>query len=656
VSRLSHGFCIAVAVVCLTAGIETFAAVPPAENLLPNTSEGFLAVGSVDKLKEAWNKTQLGQLMNDPVMKPFVESLTQQLQEKWTKGHRKLGLTWKDLDGVASGEVAIALIRPTEKEVALAVTADITGRREQANELLEKVNRNLAEQKAVRTQRNILGATVTVFDIPKYEDNPARQMFYFIKDDLLAAADHAKVIEGMVARLAEAKSDSLAKLPAFEGITQRVRKAAGQLEPHARWFIDPFGYADSARIMEAAEGPRKKGTDMLKILKNQGFTAIEGVGGFVNFSVDAYEMLHRTFIYAPGKKGAERFELAARMLDLPNGGQFLPPDWVPRDVASYMTVNLNTKNAFESSKTLVNEIVGDEVFEDVLESIHTDENGPMIDVRADFIALLENRVTIISDLQLPITPKSERVVFAVGTRDPEALAVTIRKQMETDEDARQRMVNGHVVWEIVDEQTDLPMVTIEHSPDQAFGDATGADQQQPQEEEEEKPLLPNSAVTVAYGQLFVATHIDILAKVLSEEGARGKLGASDDFHRVEAELARLRLPEQSGQMFTRTDDAYRGVYELLKTGRMPEAESMIGRLLNALLGEGKEGVLRQQRIDGSKLPEYDLVRRYLGPAGMTLTTEADGWLLTGFTLVKEPQATPVEGSQATTAQAPSASK
>ena len=27
------------------------------------------------------------------------------------------------------------------------------------------------------------------------------------------------------------------------------------------------------------------------------------------------------------------------------------------------------------------------------------------------------------------------------------------------------MINGHVVWEIVDEQAELPMVTIENSPE-----------------------------------------------------------------------------------------------------------------------------------------------------------------------------------------------
>ena len=69
---------------------------------------------------------------------------------------------------------------------------------------------------------------------------------------------------------------------------------------------------------------------------------------------------------------------------------------------------------------------------------------------------------------------------------------------------------------------------------------------------------------------------------------------------------------------------------------------MLGKLLNGVLGEGKEGVLRAQRINGQHLPEYDAVRRYFGPAGMTAVSEDDGWFLTGFTLSKEPPATLAE--------------
>jgi hypothetical protein len=618
---------LAVALFLVSTSTQLQAAVPKAETLLPNSTKGFLAVGSVDAFKEAWNKTQLGQLMQDPAMKPFVEDFQRQMQQKWTSSHQKLGITWEDLDGVPSGEVGIALILPTPTEAALAIVCDVAGHLPQANALLEKIHENLTRQKAVRSQKSVLGTNVTVFDIPRHEEEPARQMVYFIKDDLLAASDNLKVIEGILGRQAQSRQDGLDSVAAFQNVAKRCATAAGDLVPHVRWFVEPFGYVDASRAMSTT--PRKKGTDMVKILREQGFDAVEGVGGFVNFSTGQHEILHRTYVYAPGNKTGERFRLAARMLKLPNGGQFIPPDWVPREVAGYAGINLDTKNAFENSKTLVNEIVGDEVFEDVLESIRTDENGPRIDIRKDVIAHLGNRVTMVSDVAQPITPKSERMVVAVNALDEKKLFEAIRNWMESDPDTRRREINGQVVWEIVDQQSELPMVTIENSP-------LDNEPKAEEEEEEEKPLLPNSAVTVVHGHLFVATHIDILAKILNSIGGP-KLADSADYLRVEAELAKVAQSEQFGQVFTRTDDAYRGVYELLKTGRMPESESLFGRLLNTVLGEGKEGVLRTQRIDGNKLPDYDMVRRYLGPAGMTMTTEEEGWFVTGFLLNKEAQ-------------------
>jgi hypothetical protein len=619
--------------VVLVAGVESRAAVPPAENLLPNTTKGFLTAASMDVLRDSWNKTQIGQLMQDEAMKPFVEDFQRQMQDKWLKTHQKLGITWDDLQEVPSGEVALGLILPSATEAAAVIVANVAGHEKQTAALLEKINRNLTSQKATRHTRKVGSVVLTVFDVPKTEDEAARQVAYFVNADLLAAADNLKVLEGILARQQGNKADSLATLNAFSAITKRCQKGAGDLAPHARWFVEPFGYADAIRV--ANDHPRKKGTDMLKILKEQGFTAIQGIGGFVNFNVEPYEMLHRTFVFAPGNGNGERFTLAARMLDFPNGGEFVPPNWVPRDVATFAAFNVNTKNAFESSKTLVNAVVGDEVFEDVLDSIRTDENGPQIDIRRDVIALLGNRLSVISDLQLPVTPKSERMLVAVDTTDQAHLAAVIKKWMESDPDTRRRLINGHEVFEVVDEKADLPMVTIENSP--AIGNSLVKPEEQ-EEEKEEKALMPNSAVTVAHGHLFVATHIDILAKVLAPVEERELLSNSADYRRVQVELTKLAgAAEQFAQVFTRTDDAYRGTYELVRAGKMPEAESILGKMLNNLLGESKEGVLRPQRIDGSKLPDFDVARRYLGPAGVTGTAEADGWFAVGFTLSKDSQ-------------------
>ena len=626
-SRLSSWGCLAIAIISLLSKAPCYGAVPATETLLPNTTKGFLSIASIDALRENWGKTQLGQMMQDPAMKDFIEDFRRQIQQKWTQTHQKLGITWDDLDGVPAGEVSVALILPSPTEVAFAILVDVTGHQQQAEALLEKINHNMTAKKATRTTNTAHGATITVFEIPKHEETPVRHVAYVVKDDLLIASDNPKVIEGILARLAPEKTDALASLPAFEAIAKRCTTAAGDLKPNLRWFIEPFGYVDATRL--ASEQPRRRGTDMLKILKGEGFPAVQGIGGFVNFSAEPYEMIHRTFIFAPGNAEGERFTKSARMLDFPNGDTFTPPDWVPKELAGFASIYVNIKSVFENSKTLVNEIVGDEVFEDVLESIRTDENGPRIDIRSDVIAFLGKRVMVMSDLQLPITPKSERVLIAVETADEKHTAEVIKKWMESDPDVRRLEINGHVVWEIVDQKAELPMVTIENSP-LAVAAAGGGDEEEP----EEKPLLPNSAVTVAYGQLLIATHIDILTKILTLDGKGEKLSASADYQRVQAEVARLAQPQQFGQTFTRTDEAYRGVYELLRTGKMPEAESMVGKLLNALMGEGKEGVLRTQRIDGSKLPEFEQVRRYLGPASSTLTTESDGWFVTGFLLKK----------------------
>ncbi len=635
--RLSWTSCTGLILVLCTQ-VVGYAAVPPTDTLLPNTTKAYLSVANVDELEAAFNKTQIGQLAADPEMKPFVEDLKRQLSEQWTKTHEKLGIGWEDLDGVPAGEVALALLMPTATSDAVVVLADVTGHEGPTSRLLAKIDANMASRKAARSERKIQGATVVIFDIPKRDDTPARRVGYFVKDDLLAASDDLKVIEALLSRQAGGgKDDNLATFAPYRAIMDRCQQASGDLAPQARWFLEPFGYAEASRL----DQPKKRGTDMLKILKSEGFTAVEGVGGYVNLATDKFELLHRTFIHAPGKQGGgERFELSARMLKFPNGGEFTPPNWVPRDLASYTAFNLDTRNAFENSKSLVNQVVGDEVFDDVLESIKTDENGPQIDIRRDLVGYLGNRVTIISDLQIPITPKSERLLFAVEAKDEKHLASVIKKWMETDPDTRKREIAGHVVWEIVDEKAELPMITIENSPFDRPAD-TDVD------EEEERALPPNSAVTVAHGQLFVATHIDILTKVLTEFENGTKLAASADYLRVQGELAAIAQPEQFGQSFTRTDEAYRGAYELLRTGKMPESESMMGKMLNSLLGEGKEGVLRTQRIDGSKLPDYDMVRRYLGPAGMTMTSEATGWLLTGFTLTKEVEPSPVQAETET---------
>jgi hypothetical protein len=325
------------------------------------------------------------------------------------------------------------------------------------------------------------------------------------------------------------------------------------------------------------------------------------------------------------------------MLEFPAGNDFSPQPWVPRDVATYTTGNIDLLNAFDNIGPLFNETIGrgnEGVWEDTLKSLKEDPNGPQIDLRADLVEHLGQRLTMITDNQTPITPKSERLLFAIDVKDPARVAATIEKFFKGDPAARRREEGGHIIWEIVEEEEiDLEPPRVEH------GDLPSLTPLEPEEEEEPERLLPQAAVTVIQvgkgGQLLVASHIDFLLKILEPRPVRETLGRAVDFRVVQATLKKLGGEGEIGISFSRTDEEYRPTYELIRQGKMPQSRSLLGRLVNTLLQPAAGGDTREQQIPGSKLPDFQVVRRYLGPSGIVVRNVTDGWFVKGVMLKRK---------------------
>ena len=149
---------------------------------------------------------------------------------------------------------------------------------------------------------------------------------------------HEGAAQEILTRLLDSKQKSLKDDAAYQATMARVQAAAGDAKPHLRWFVEPFGYVETLRA--AAGGRKKRGTDLLKVLANQGFSAIRGLGGFVEFATAENELVHRTFIFAPAvNKTGEKYNLAARMLKFPNSEDLAPPAWMPHQTTNYLTLN-----------------------------------------------------------------------------------------------------------------------------------------------------------------------------------------------------------------------------------------------------------------------------------------------------------------------------
>jgi hypothetical protein len=292
----------ALVVVSLLTSSSSAWAIQPSETLLPATTKLFISTQDVDAARKAFEQTQLGELVNDPLMQPFIEDLRKQISQKLERVGKRLGLKWEDLEGVYGGEVAFAMVQPDPKDKmshATVLVVDITGKQAEAKQLLAKIDAGQKANRAARTVVKSGGVDMTVYTLPLKEgEKVAEKSYSFIRGDVLVISDHLAVATGIAGRIGGSAKDVLATVKAFEQSLQRNVKEAEGIQHHVRWYVDPFGYAEVSR---AAQGGRKKrGTDLLKILQTQGFTAVQGLGGFVFFNTKEVELLHRTFIYAPG--------------------------------------------------------------------------------------------------------------------------------------------------------------------------------------------------------------------------------------------------------------------------------------------------------------------------------------------------------------------
>jgi len=626
--------------VTLCTGGDVFAArqaVTPGEELLPDTTCLYLSIPSAQAFRDSFTKTDLGELVADPVMKPFAEDLANQLRSRFGETQLQLGLNWDDVEAVASGEVCFAQMQPGKEKGAHAsvLLVDVTNQDNEVKKLLGSIDATMTKRKATKTNVRVGTHQVTQYELPKKPAQlKAQKVLLTVDGAQLIICSHLQTIGGILNCRDSGEPGSLVADPIYQQVMTELATKSGSLKPQLRWFIDPFVAAD---VIRAARGERQKrrGKPMISILRDQGFDAIRAAGGHVNLATEEHEVLHRTYVYAPPQvPGRERYKGAARMLSFPASSHLPLLSWIPRELATFTSLNWEILNGFNYATSLVDEIVDSEDFVDaVLDSFKTDKSGPMIDIRAELLAFADDHIVIFSDFDLPIQTDSERILVGIRIKDRKQVEKALEKLWKADAQAEKIQIGDHVVWQIIpEEDEDVPDLILGAPGIPGLNDSDDAS--------EGDIKLPNAAMTVAQNgdeppYLLVATQIELLRKVLQKQPALAQLGAAADFRFVHQKLEALGAGNDSLLFFSRTDEEFRSAYELIKHGKMPQAESMLGKVLNRLLGPEEKNVIRKQEIDGKNLPNYQVVRRYLGPSGLFITPTDTGWFVTGVMVSKQ---------------------
>ncbi len=631
------------------------AAAPSMDVLLPKTTVGFISALNFPRLTAQWNKTQLGNLMKKAEMKPFEEDLHEQMQSQWAAVSDRLGIQLDDLRGVPTAEAALAMIRTTiqtssgpEPGAATTLLMDVTGNANSARALLNKAQKGLLPRGAKQKVLNVQGVQVFVFDVPLpaalqaaagaagAAAAPAATSLtvYFLTDSVFCACDDLNVTKDIIGRhISGRAAGSLSQVSGYQKVMKRCAADPPAHDPNIKWFMYPLGYAEATRAATPAD-KRRRGKTIIEIMRNQGYSAFQGAGGFIDVSADGYQILHRTAVYAP--KPWEK-DKSINMFVFPVGANFTPQPWVGRDIATYFTAYVDPLTIFDNFGPLYDEILDAKVWQQTIDQMINDKDGPQINIRKELIAQLGQRVTMVADYRLPITTTSERLLWAIEVKDAARVAKAIEKCVNGDPSFKKRTINGQVIWEIVEEEDSSvapPTIDVPSlgGPKKEAKPKANTDDDQ----DKEGHFLPHGAFAVANGQLFIASHIDFLVKALKPIAPADQLATQKEFLKVwDLTFNQLGVKQQTARSFSWSDRAVQPTYELIKQGKMPQSESLLGRTLNSLSAAGKKGAPRQQKINGAKLPDFaTVVAPALGPATASMTAEKDGWFVKGVLVTK----------------------
>ena len=558
-------------------------AFPESQSVFPDTTVAWISIADPEEFGASFDRTQYGKLLRDPSMEAFVTSFLDVIEER---------LLEQKAERLADYEDKIRVYQLPQEDPS----ADDVDAAEPEEQVVAVVHEGKA----------------------------------------LVVGDDPVQVSHVLAVLDNGRQDCLASTDRFAKVSEESLKDLATSPSKLRWYINPFEFAAAYKLAHPPK-KRQKGPDYVEILGRQGFDAVQALGGAIMFDDGSHQMRHQTIVYAPPLPGrdassVERYDLAARMLRFPESVEIQPYSWVPAGVSSWSSLQWDIETAFQSAESLVDDVVGEKgVFDDVIASLKEDPDGPQIDVEADLIACLGKRVTLIGDYEEPIDIDSDRLVIAVEAIDPEKVAATVGKSMSTDPDMRRIEAHGVVIWELIDRSMEIPTLEIE-TPGGIVAHAdqeedSPSDRRRKLREKEEK-LLPHSAVTVAHGHLLIASHRDILERVLTMSDG-DSLAKTGDYKRMDTVLKKLYPSPVILWGFGRSDESIRPAFEMLKRGAMPKSKSVTGQLLNSLLGDGEPGSVRDQKIDGSTLPDFELIEKYFGTSGFVMQNLKDGWRLGG---------------------------
>lgn len=581
------------------------------DRYFPYYTAQFTSIPDVVRLSNQFDKTDIGILAAQPSMKPFQDSIAEQVSSGPLK--ERLGITLNDLRNVANGEVAFGIIYPNKELLAIALMANISNHAAEANQLINKVSLNIQQKNNGRVVRNQVG-TALFIQLDFVDDNSKNQKIVYILDsDLLIVCDNL-----MIAKLLWQKASNNAAVASVKPIAASAyyqmikRRSIDQNE--AFNFIQIDRYAEALKLLaDKYSVGNLSSKSPTEGMKKSGLICFRAAGGSLQLKPSpGFNRFVKGYIYAP-----KPWTGSMNMFELINVPCPEPPAWVSSKVSSFTAIQINPDLIYDNIAPIFDAYFGDGeqgVWADVVEGLEQDPMGPQINLKNDLVRYFDGQTLVIRQALEPLGPESECSAYALRVKDVNAVRSALEKLFNGDKTIQPDKLGQYNIWQCVPKKKTSSAMNI------------------PTPGKKEKPEGPmaHAVIAVENGYLIIASKKEFLAQLLSTPAQ--SLKDSIGFKRTMA-VAQKRCGNSACVWgYSPLENSYRLNYELFKEGKSVDSKTMLTRIVKAISGAEKPNQKPTIKVDGSSLPPFDQIKTYFGTSGSIFKMEEDGYSFEEFVL------------------------
>lgn len=559
----------------------------PNDRRLPPNVLAYVSVSNVPELKARWKKTAMGRLGQEKELADFWTEVEKQLDNLSDKIQEHVGVGLKDIVALPQGEVSVAVVQIPGRKLSLAVFLDAGENDQTVSKLLTKGTEAAEGQGAKKSTEEFEGTELVIHtrqkgdDDEKDKDAEPQRIAYFRKGTMLVGGSDVDTLKAILTRWDGKHEETFAESSVYRQLVAACRDEQIDERPALTWFLDPLGLVKGV-VTSTPSAATPQVALMLSVLPTLGFDKFKAVGGTVDLATGDYDTLTRTLVYLDSPPSG-----VINIFQFPAVSQS-PPKWVSAESSAYFGLNWDLSKAINAVESLVDMFQGPGALKKLLDQFAEREEFGKLHVRKDLLDHLSGRVHVVTDTPDSKDPESQRILIAIESKNAAALKKTLAAISKLDGfPGKVRTFQGETVLE--------------------FGSLGGG--------EDEGDGNSKMGLCVARDHLMFASNITLLEQVLRTGDDQDSLSNLPAYQR----LAKKFPAETSMISFQRDDTQVQALYELLRSG---EATKLIPQSDDVT-------------IDFSKLPEFEVIRKYLAPSASYMRPDKLGLLIVGFTLKTE---------------------